>query len=358
MFDTHGREVGYATGHPAKGQEKLRWAWLRENPHRLHLGPHYRLHGVCYAKTSVVIEQTLDLWTGNCTVSFASRTCRSMSSRSSILNVIACVYRWMANGPLAIAIEVPIRFAGYHRRRIGNRTDRHRTIEEGGQLRCELDADEVLGTCHHGRAIRLESRRVRIAASARRRTLEPRGRVLAAVDRGDSRSAGPRRARRATIGHWRGFWQSGAAIDFSGSRDPRAKELERRTVLSQYLTAIQSSELRCPRKRPDSPATVGTASIISKCTGGMLRISRCGIAANFSSAAWVGITRFCRQREKAKQQGYTGARWPKMTAPDGRGSPSPVGEMLISAATPSHRHRRALLSCTTQPRNAGTLSRW
>ena len=34
-------------------------------------------------------------------------------------------------------------------------------------------------------------------------------------------------------------------------------------------------------------------------------------------------------REKAKQQGYTGARWPKMTAPDGRSSPSPVGEMLI-----------------------------
>ena len=37
MFDTHGREVGYATGRPAKGQEKL-VAWLRENPHRLHLG--------------------------------------------------------------------------------------------------------------------------------------------------------------------------------------------------------------------------------------------------------------------------------------------------------------------------------
>src|ERR1035438_6818088 len=34
-------------------------------------------------------------------------------------------------------------------------------------------------------------------------------------------------------------------------------------------------------------------------------------------------------REKAKQQGYTGARWPKMTAPDGRDSPSPIGPLLI-----------------------------
>jgi hypothetical protein len=34
-------------------------------------------------------------------------------------------------------------------------------------------------------------------------------------------------------------------------------------------------------------------------------------------------------REKARQQGYRGARWPKMTDPSGRSSPSPVGELLI-----------------------------
>jgi len=38
---------------------------------------------------------------------------------------------------------------------------------------------------------------------------------------------------------WPTFWQSGGAVDFSGSKDPRAAELERRVVLSQYLTAIQ-----------------------------------------------------------------------------------------------------------------------
>ena len=41
--------------------------------------------------------------------------------------------------------------------------------------------------------------------------------------------------------HWKNFWTSGAAIDLSGTADPRAKELERRVVLSQYLTAIQCS---------------------------------------------------------------------------------------------------------------------
>jgi hypothetical protein len=34
-------------------------------------------------------------------------------------------------------------------------------------------------------------------------------------------------------------------------------------------------------------------------------------------------------RDRAKQQGYTGARWAKMTDPEGRDSPSPIGPLLI-----------------------------
>jgi len=34
-------------------------------------------------------------------------------------------------------------------------------------------------------------------------------------------------------------------------------------------------------------------------------------------------------RERARQQGYAGARWPKMTGPEGRDSPSPIGPLLI-----------------------------
>ena len=62
-------------------------------------------------------------------------------------------------------------------------------------------------------------------------------------------------------------------------------------------------------------------------------------------------------REKAKQQGYTGARWPKMTAPDGRSSPSPVGEMLIWQQPHPDRHGRALLCGASRSGDAGALSR-
>src|ERR1035441_1033952 len=58
-FDTFGRKVGYPTS--SDGQKPL-FDWLRENPHRLHLG---RI-GFAIDKLADVrfIQQTLDLWTG------------------------------------------------------------------------------------------------------------------------------------------------------------------------------------------------------------------------------------------------------------------------------------------------------
>jgi hypothetical protein len=38
---------------------------------------------------------------------------------------------------------------------------------------------------------------------------------------------------------WEEFWSSGGAVELADSRDARAPELERRIVLSRYLTAIQ-----------------------------------------------------------------------------------------------------------------------
>src|SRR4029077_8456486 len=46
------------------------------------------------------------------------------------------------------------------------------------------------------------------------------------------------------------------------------------------------------------------------------------------SLGWYGAT-LPSARDKARQQGYTGARWPKMVGPDGRDSPSPIGPLLI-----------------------------
>src|SRR5262245_12128603 len=66
QFDTYGREVGYAVS--AEGQNEL-YNWLRENPHRLHLGRvGLRLTksdgGEAQVADITDIEQRLDLWAG------------------------------------------------------------------------------------------------------------------------------------------------------------------------------------------------------------------------------------------------------------------------------------------------------
>jgi hypothetical protein len=74
-FDTYGRAVGYAT--ERTGQEPL-FDWLRENPHRLHLGRiglELKRPGGAPATQDGLknCEQTLDLWTGVLETRSASR---------------------------------------------------------------------------------------------------------------------------------------------------------------------------------------------------------------------------------------------------------------------------------------------
>ena len=72
MFEVHGRKVGYAVD--AEGQAGL-YKWLRENPHRLHLGriglKLMKTDGsLARAEELTDIEQRLDLWTGLLTSRF------------------------------------------------------------------------------------------------------------------------------------------------------------------------------------------------------------------------------------------------------------------------------------------------
>ena len=65
-YETAGRRVGYATRR--EGQEQL-WDWLRENPHRLHLGKiglrlKHRDGRPVELGELTDVRQTLELWTG------------------------------------------------------------------------------------------------------------------------------------------------------------------------------------------------------------------------------------------------------------------------------------------------------
>jgi hypothetical protein len=128
---------------------------------------------------------------------------------------------------------------------------------------------------------------------------------------------------------WKKFWQSGAAIDFEGSTDARAFELERRIILSQYLTKIQ-----CSNQYPPQETGLTYNSWYGKphlemhwwhayhyALWGRIELLE-------KSLAWYKRV-YNNAKAIAQRQGYEGVRWQKMTDNEGRETPSSIGALLI-----------------------------
>jgi hypothetical protein len=128
---------------------------------------------------------------------------------------------------------------------------------------------------------------------------------------------------------WKEYWLSGAAIDFSECADERAFELERRVVLSQYHMKVNNSGSLPP---PES---------------GFLKNNWYG-KFHFEMIWWHGAHFAFWNRwseldkmlnvyqkflptsiERAKKQGYSGARWPKATGNIDREWPHFIHAFLI-----------------------------
>ncbi|WP_431211123.1 hypothetical protein ACQ86N_35145 [Puia sp. P3] len=133
----------------------------------------------------------------------------------------------------------------------------------------------------------------------------------------------------ASAKEWEDYWMKGAAVDFSGSTDPRAFELERRVVLSRYLMRVQEAGDNPPQE---------TGLTYNSWYGKPHLEMHWWHAAHY--ALWGHPELLERSldwykkvaggaREIAERQGYAGVRWQKMTDPEGRESPSSVGAFLI-----------------------------
>jgi len=128
---------------------------------------------------------------------------------------------------------------------------------------------------------------------------------------------------------WEQYWNSGGFVDFSGSTDSRAQELERRVILSQYLIAIQS-------RGHFPPAETGLTC--NSWYGKFHLEMHFWHHAHFALWGRVGELKKALQyykeilplaQEIAASQGYRGARWPKMCDPSGKNTPSSVAVLLI-----------------------------
>ncbi|HTB63651.1 MAG TPA: hypothetical protein VK737_08680 [Opitutales bacterium] len=133
----------------------------------------------------------------------------------------------------------------------------------------------------------------------------------------------------ASRAHWEKFWSTGGAIDLSGNDDPRAAELERRLVLSEYVMAVHDSGSLPPQETGLGAnswygkfhmemywwhaahwALWGRPELLEKSLDGLVNLMPAGEA-------------------MAKREGAQGVKWSKMTDPSGAESPSGVGPVLV-----------------------------
>jgi len=321
QFDTHGREVGYPTS--SQGQKPL-YDWLRENPHKFHLG---RIGFVIAQPDSIGgIFQELDLWTGVLHSEFTWQGTRIAVETCCHprLNAIAVTVR----GRLPVCFEFPYGSPAMNAAD-WNSPAKHKT-EVLANSDTRLDLHRELDGAAYDVSVAWQGRARVKREGPHRFVLRPEGASLQFVCGFREREL-PVAARVFTASRewWSGFWSGGGAAAFEGSRDARAHELERRVVLSQYLTAIQ-----CAGSLPPQETGLTCNSWYGKFHLEMhywhaAHFPVWGRAALLErSLGWYSKI-LPSARERARGQGYNGARWPKMTAPDGRESPSPIGPLLV-----------------------------
>ena len=135
---------------------------------------------------------------------------------------------------------------------------------------------------------------------------------------------------KATLRHWSRWWNQGAIVDFSQCTDPRAKELERRVVLSQYLTQINCANNMPPQEsgltyntwfgRPHLEMTWW--HIVDFALWNRPEVVE-------QILRWYNDTAYPIARQIAQRQGFKGVRWMKMTDPWAGEAPSNTGSFLI-----------------------------
>ena len=340
VFETHGRKVGYYTSD--KGQEKV-YHWLRQNPHRLHLGQ----IGLDIKKEDLspaVVEDiknprhSLDLWTGIMNSSFTVDGYRVETETACHPDMDLLAFRiksgLFSEGRLGIRIRFPYGSPGRTAADWNSDYSHYTEIISSGDdyvyLRRTLDNDSyyVKIVFSEGAKAEREGRNsFIISMESECDELELLCCFSPGEITGDIPSFPDTLARAKTF--WQDYWNNGGMIDFSGSTDKRAHELERRVILSQYLMAIQ-----CAGSLPPQETGLTFNSWYGKFHLEMhwwhgVHFLLWGRPWLFEKSLWWYGSILDKAREMARSQGYMGARWPKMTSRDGYDSPSPIGPLLI-----------------------------
>ncbi len=312
--------------------------WLRANPHRISLGRVAMTMDGKAPRFEAISDtrQMLDMWTGTLTSRFAYEgipvtvITRVLPQRDAVSVEVSSPLT--ASGRLGLTVHYP----GVDKRINPDPSswnpDSGRTqilIQNRTRIRLQrdLDATRYWSALESDGLLGFDGKTAIGVKGAGRETL----RLTVSYDRTSVTAPLPQAGEgaRAVADHWQAFWTGGGAVDFTGSTDPRAAELERRVVLSQYLSAINGAGELPPQEE----------GLFSNSWFGKFHLEM-----HPWHSAWLALwghpdllerslpwylAHLPKARKEAARHKVRGAWWPKMVGPEGRNSPSLVSPFIM-----------------------------
>jgi hypothetical protein len=344
-YTLNGKKVSYGVQINSPEHAKQAVNYFRQNPHRLQLG---NLGFILLksdgteAKVSdiLAIDQSLNPWTGEIQSQFVFDNqpvkVQTLCSSSQDLIALKVESPLLQTGQLKIQLRFPFPSnefldSGVNRKH----PDQHQSalvqqVGNSATILHQLDNDSYFVQLQWQQKATIsqgEAHQFVISPEKGQSTLELS--TLFSAKKPTFKLANFMAIKVQSMIHWQNFWKRGGAIDFAGSTDPRANELERRIVLSQYLTKIQCTSAEPPQETGLTyNSWYGKPHLEMHWWHGIHFALWGRIDLLEKSLGWYAKV-YPEAKKIAQRQGYDGVRWQKMTDPAGQESPSSVGAFLI-----------------------------
>jgi len=337
-IDFHGRKIMYASEEKTPAGE-----YFRENPHPLPLGQISLVQGdgkPLDMASITNVNQKLDLWKGVITSNYdlngkpvtVETVCHPDQS-----TVAFKIKSTLLKGGLKTAFRFPYTYDFSIKNKPPfdwTKPDKHQTTIVSQTANRVLLKRSIEGTQYFV-TVSWQGKADFKKVENHHFTLESTGgdslQIVCSFSTDMPKAATPAFAavKNASATSWKDYWTKGGVVDLSGSKNPRADELERRMVLSQYLLKINYGGSFPPQET------------------GLTHISWYG--KHNSEVYWFHTAQFYEWGHtelleksfawykkilptavaQAKSEGFEGARWPKMSGIDGRPSPGSINPFII-----------------------------
>ncbi|MBC6698606.1 hypothetical protein H8B14_10795 [Hymenobacter sp. BT190] len=344
-YDLNGRKISYAVQRKEPANKDA-VDYLRANPHRLQLGNLGFVLTKRNGQPATIqdlrdIQQELNPWTGEIkshfTLEGTAVDVLTVGHQQQDVVAARVESELLKTGRLQVLLRLPWPTAGWADMGTDySHADQHKSTLSAQTKTGALVSHQLDSTTYYV-ALSWAPGATLAATKPHEFVLTPgkKNKVLEVSARFSSRPQGAVPTFAATRlnsqQQWAAFWKSGGAVDFGGTTDPRAKELERRVVLSQYLTKLYNAGSQPPQE---------TGLLTNSWYGRPHLEMHWWHSAHFAlwgrspllekSLVWYARPDVRAEARKiAQRQGYEGVRWQKMTDPWGQEGPSSVGAFLI-----------------------------